>query len=146
MYEDLKATFKFEYDARPEADEDEKNRWVELIDIATSNPNLIPAMNMSGWDFNIGEAFKKVVSASGTTDSEKVLTEIKSDEMMGGVAVDEMGNSVDAVEGEVMPQEDELTVTMEEYGVDQDIAQRIIQARSEGFQEEEIVKFLQGGN
>lgn len=149
IYEDIKATFKFEYDARPEADDEEKNRWLELIDIATSNPNIIPAMEMSGWRFDLGEAFKKVVTASGTTDSEKVLTKIEPEEGM----TDEFGNPVDPManpmanpmgQAPLPTGEDELQVTMEEYGVDQNVAQTIMQARSEGFVEEEIMAFLQG--
>ncbi len=148
IYEDLKATFNFEYDARPEADEEEKNRWLELIDIATSNPNVIPALEMSGWKFDLGEAFKKVINASGTKDSEKVLTQIDTEEM--GAIDPATGMPVDPaqMEGEVpvAPQgEDELSVTMEEYGVDEGVAQTIMQARSEGFAEEEILSFLQGG-
>lgn len=164
MYEDIKSTFKFEYDARPEADEDEKNRWLELIDIATSNPNIIPAMEQSGWRFNLGEAFKKVVNASGTADSEKVLTQISPEEMMQQQAqqVDpETGMPLDpAMQGQPMPEqmppemmqpemaqpqgEDELQVTMEEYGVAPEVAQAIMQARSQGFAEEEILAYLKG--
>lgn len=158
LYDDLKATFKFEYDPRPEADDEEKNRWLELIDIATSNPNIIPAMEMSGWRFDLGEAFKKVVNASGTTDSEKVLTKIDQNAGM----VDETGNPIDPSMQDPMMQEeamgmpetqpqqletgeDELQVTMEEYGVDQNVAQTIMQARSEGFDETEIMAYLKGG-
>jgi hypothetical protein len=163
MYEDLKDTFKFEYDAAPEADDEEKNRWLELIDIATSNPNVIPALEMSGWRFDLGEAFKKVINASGTQDSEKVLVKIEADgasaidpmtglpmedPMMGGLPP-EQGQ---LPEGQLPPElaqvpemgESELQVTMEEYGVDEQIAQTIMQARSEGFEEDEIIAFLQG--
>lgn len=151
IYEDIKDTFKFEYDPRPETDEDEKNRWLELIDIATSNPNLLPQMEMSGWKFDLGEAFKKVVSASGTTNSDKVLTQIQPEDMPTN-EVNEMGNPIEQpVEGGLAEQgaevpEDELQVTMEEYEVPEDVARTIMQARSEGFQEEEIMTFLKGGN
>lgn len=160
IYEDIKATFNFEYDARPEADDEEKNRWLELIDIATSNPNIIPAMEQSGWRFNLGEAFKKVVNASGTADSEKVLTQISPDEMMQeqmpGQVDPQTGMPMQQPMGEepmgmpetqdpAMEQEDELQVTMEEYGIDQNTAMAVIQARKQGFDEQEIVQYLQGG-
>lgn len=157
MYEEVKAEFKFEYDARPEADEDEKNRWLELIDIATSNPNIIPAMEQSGWRFSLGEAFKKVVNASGTADSEKVLTQISPEEMMQSGQVDANGQPLNMPglpqeEAPGMPEnqppsmenEDELQVTMEEYGIDEQTAQAVLQARQQGFEEEEIVNYLQG--
>lgn len=163
LYEDIKAKFKFEYDARPEADEDEKNRWLELIDIATSNPNIIPAMEQSGWRFNLGEAFKKVVNASGTADSEKVLTQISPEEMMqaqqqpqvgpNGIPLDPAMQGTQGQPGQEMPleqpqngQEDELQVTMEEYGVDENTAMAIVTARQQGFDEAEIVQYLQGAN
>ena len=83
LYDELRETFKFEYDARPESDDDEKNRWLELIDIATSNPNVIPAVQASGYDFNIGEAFKKVISASGADGWDKVLVKIDPEQQVG---------------------------------------------------------------
>jgi len=158
LYEDVKAEFKFEYDARPEADEDEKNRWLELIDIATSNPNIIPAMEQSGWRFSLGEAFKKVVNASGTADSEKVLTQISPDEMMQmqqqqvGPDGMPMQPGMEGQPGQEMPleqpqngQEDELSVTVDEYGVDEETAMAIIEARRQGFSEEEVLTYLSRG-
>lgn len=159
IYDDLKATFKFAYDPRPQTDEDEKNRTLELIDIATSNPNVLPALEMGGDRFNLGEAFRRVVSASGAKDADKLITKIEPEAMAG--QVDEMGNPIDPMQAGMqdpmaqgMPPEmgeaplptgeDELQVTMEEYGVDENVAQTIMQARAEGFQEEEIMQFLQG--
>ena len=43
-----------------------------------------------------------------------------------------------------MENEDELQVTMEEYGIDEQTAQAVLQARQQGFEEEEIVNYLQG--
>lgn len=165
IYEDVKDTYKFEFDPRPETDEDEKNRWLELIDISTSNPNVLPALEMSGWKFDLGEAFKKVINASGTTDSDKVLVKITPEEMNGipqvdpatGMPIDQGSlppeQSLEQPGGQLPPElaeqpqmgEDELQVTMEEYGVDEQTARTIMQARSEGFDETEIMAFLQGG-
>jgi hypothetical protein len=150
LYDELKTTFKFEFDPRPEADEDEKTRWLELIDIATSNPNVLPAVQMSGYDFNLGEAFKKVITASGASDTDKVLTKIEADQ----TSVDEFGNPLpveegppQAMEAQGDPESDELSVTMQEYGIDENEAMAVVEARRKGFQEEEIVQFLtQGGN
>lgn len=162
MYEELKDTFTFEYDPRPEADEDEKNRWLELIDIATSNPNVLPAVEMSGYRFNIGEAFKKVISASGADEWEKVLVQIDPEELVNSDQ-EQLGPDGLPIQGlppegmqpqpgmEMAPEvpqnqpEDELTVTMQEYGVEEDIATAIIAARRNGFEEEEIAAFLTRG-
>ena len=183
-------TFKFEFDPRPEADEDEKNRWVELIDIATSNPNVIPAMAESGYEFNLGEAFKKVIAASGADSWDKVLVELSPEEqeqakmqqqiqqIMQEQGVDEqtatamvqqqMGGGEEEmlpeeelppdeqmpIEGEVMeeplPQDqqaiiEELQATMQEYDLDEEAAGAVLRARREGYDEEEIVRFLMKG-
>lgn len=132
LYEELRGKFKFEFDPRPEADQDEKNRWLELIDIATSNPNVLPAIEQSGYRFNLGEAFKKVLGASGADQWEKVLDEISPEEI-------------------VPPQDqaqlnDELSATMQQYGIGEDVATAVLAARQQGYSEEEILNFLQGGD
>jgi len=162
LYEDLKDTFKFEYDAAPEADDEEKARWLELIDIATSNPNVMPALEMSGWKFDLGEAMKKVIAASGADGWEKVLVKIDPEnQAMGGI---------DPLTGEPLPQEaqmggemlppeemtspealqwpeapqDDIQLIMSTYGVDEPTAAAISAARARGFEEAEIINFLQG--
>lgn len=132
LYEELRGKFKFEFDPRPESDQDEKNRWLELIDIATSNPNVLPAIEQSGYRFNLGEAFKKVLGASGADQWEKVLDEISPEEI-------------------VPPQDqaqlnDELSATMQQYGIGEDVATAVLAARQQGYSEEEILNFLQGGD
>lgn len=164
LYEQLKSTYKFEFDPRPEADEDEKSRWLELIDIATSNPNVLPAVQMSGYEFNLGEAFKKVISASGADGWDKVLVKIDPEQQgdidpatgmpmqpQGQPEMQEAPQEQVMDQGPEMPEQqeqvdpqvaDELQVTMQEYGVDESVAQAIMQARRQGFSEEEVVKYL----
>lgn len=191
MYEELKGTFKFEYDPRPEADEDDKNRWLEIIDMYSANPTLEPTMQQDGWKFNLGEAFKKVINASGASDSEKVLVQIDPEEQMNGeTPLDENGEPipqdpnmqgqpqqppVDPMQEQALQQSDEkhqmdmqakqvdlqakqqklqpeqpqmspegeeLQVTMQEYGLDENMAKAVMEARRQGFEEEEIVKYL----
>ena len=114
------------------AQDEKKNRWLELIDIATSNPNVLPAIEQSGYRFNLGEAFKKVLGASGADQWEKVLDEISPEEI-------------------VPPQDqaqlnDELSATMQQYGIGEDVATAVLAARQQGYSEEEILNFLQGGD
>lgn len=111
-------TFKFEFDPRPEADEDEKNRWVELIDIATSNPNVIPAMAESGYEFNLGEAFKKVIAASGADSWDKVLVELSPEEQ------------------EQAKMQQQIQQIMQEQGVDEQTATAMVQQQMGGGEEE----------
>lgn len=168
QYEQLQDTFKFKYDPRPEADEDEKERWLELVDIATSNPNLIPALEQSGWRFNLGEAFKRVIGASGAQDWEKVLTPITAEEqaMAQQQQMMQEGQMQPDMQGEQpmdpqMAQEpmqqpmptdwndqmqQELEVTMQEYGVPEDAAKVVMMARRMDYPEEEIAAYLTGGN
>lgn len=168
LYEELRETFKFEYDARPEADDNEKNRWLELIDIATSNPNVLPAVQASGYDFNLGEAFKKVISASGADGWDKVLVALEPDQMAGaidpmtGMPINPGQGGIDPLTGqpqlpEAMPQEipqapvdtevadneGELLQIIDAYGVDENTAMAVLQARRSGFSEEEILDFLE---
>lgn len=158
---------------------------LELIDIATSNPNIIPAMQQSGYEFNLGEAFMKVINASGTTNADKILTKLNPEDQQAMGVDPATGQPIGQPQGqpqgtdpqveqkmqqsdekhqldmqiksqklqpqgqpapEAMPQgEDELQVTMEEYGVDENVAGAIMQARAQGFDEAEIMAFLNGG-
>lgn len=165
IYEELQDTFKFEFDPRPEADEDDKNRWVELINIATSNPNLIPAMQASGYEFNLGEAFKKVIAASGADGWDKVLVELNPEDMAAQQMPGEMPQEGMEQPTEQMqdpqepievpeqppatPEQDQevLQAIMAEYGVDEGGAMAVIEAERQGFSPEEIADFLnrQGG-
>jgi hypothetical protein len=135
MYDEIRSTFKFEFDPRPEADEDEKNRWLELIDISTSNPNVLPALQMSGYNFDLGEAYKKVITASGADGWDKVLVKQEPQQQGFGMQGEPQG----------APDEDELQVTMQEYGVDEQTAMAVMQARREGIEEELIIKYLRDG-
>lgn len=158
-YDDLRDTFTFEFDSRPEADDEEKNRWLELIDIATSNPNLIPAMQASGYEFNIGEAFKRVISASGANEWEKVLVKIDPEQMAQtdpatGMPVEQMGElPQEMLQGqpelspelpaELPPQVNpEIQDVMDLYDIDESMASAVLEARNSGFDEAEILEFL----
>jgi hypothetical protein len=145
-------------------------------------------MEQDGWRFNTGEAFKKVINASGTTDSEKVLVPIDPEEQMNAESpLDENGEPIpqdpgmqqppvdpmtqqkmqqsdekhqmdmqakqmqlDGKQQQMQPQQDqsneELQVTMQEYGVPEEIARAVMEARRRGYEEEEIVKFLKDGS
>ena len=165
FYDDLKDTFQFEYDPRPEADDNEKNRWLELIDIVTSNPNVMPALETSGWRFDLGEAFKKVMAASGADGWDKVLVQIDPEQLGGGIDP-VTGRPIDPMQADQtqgLPAEQsaelmepaleaevpgggtpdaELQDVMDMYDVDQDTAMAVTEARRQGFEEAEILEFL----
>lgn len=161
IYEDIKDTFKFEFDPRPEADEDDKNRWVELINTATSNPNIIPSLQMKGWDLDIGEMFKKVIAASGADGWDKVLVKMAPEDGSAGAIDPETGLPIDpatgmpvdpnapAQEGGAPEQDpavaDKVQQIMDGFGVDENTAMAVIAAKEQGFGEDEIINYLQGG-
>lgn len=159
LYEDIKDTFQFEYDPRPEANDEEKNRWLELISIATENPNVLPALQAQGWNFDLGEAFKKVITASGADGWDKVLVKFEPEQM----APDEMAGEPEAempeemmqempmgepIEGEVIEEplmetvDPELEDVMDMYDIDEAAAMAVLEARRQGFEEAEILEFL----
>lgn len=125
IYDEIKDTFKFEFDARPEADENEKGRWVEILDIVASNPNIIPMVQQSGYNLDLGEIFKKILTNSGADGWDKVL-----------MKVDPEQNSVG---DEGLPQ---IQQAMEQYGVDENTATFIVDAMSRGYTQEDITKYL----
>ena len=154
-YDELKDTFKFEYDAAPESNDEEKNRWIELIDIVTSNPNILPALQASGWQFDLGEAIKRVISASGADGWEKVLIQLdpereaQVDPLTGQPVMnpEEMGGPGEMASPQPLQApgqgQDELTTIMDTYQVDEPTAQAVQAARAQGFDEAEIIDFLQ---
>ena len=156
MYEDIKDTFTFEYDPRPETDQDEKAKWLELLDIYASDPNMDSKLIASGYEFNVGEAFKKVVSASGIDGLDKVLVKLSEEEVQQrmlatqGVQPEISGATEglppEMVQGAEPAQPDiSLEETMAMYGVDENVAMAVMEARRQGYAEEEILKNL-GGN
>lgn len=165
MYDDMRGTYKFEYDPRPQSDEEEKGRWLELIGIATSNPNIIPAVEQSGFRFNLGEAFKRVISNSGTKDADKVLVPIDPEEQLGMDMNQDMqdpnaeplmtGDPMQAPEqpmqqlqGEPAPQEIQALAQqlMQENGLDEGTAMFVAHASLAGVPEEEILAKIGASN
>ena len=131
----MRETFEFKYDPRPETDDEEKNRWLELVDIISSNPNILPTIQQSGYDFNMGEALKKVISASGASGWDKVLTKLKPEGQPGQPGQPSQGGQ---------EEQGELEQTMSMYGIDENTAQAVVEARRQGFKEEEILDYLRG--
>lgn len=154
IYEDIKDTVTFKYDPRPEADEADKNRWVEILDILASNPTIIPQLQAEGYSLSVGEVFKKIISSSGASDWEKVLVQKTPEEIQNEQTQEQM--SPESIEQhEQIPEqpiqepaqqsvgEIDLQTTMAMYGVDEDMAKLIMTARQSGFSEEEIANTLE---
>lgn len=135
LYEDLQDVYKFEFDPRPESDEAEKARWLEIIDIYASNPNLGPLLEQSGYRFDLGEAFKRVIGASGASDIDKVLVKIEPESE--GTGEGGTGGYDPAM----------IEQVMQEFGInDPEVAKTIILAREKGYPEEFIINAIVNNN
>jgi hypothetical protein len=150
LYDEIRDTFKFEYDPRPETDDAEKNRNIELLDIITSNPNIIPAIQQSGYKVDLGEIVKNIITSSGAERADKVLVKMIPEDVAGSTngGVDANGKPIVTAQdttGGTTGGADDIQATMQQYGVDENVAKAIVTARQQGFSEDEIVNFLQGG-
>lgn len=145
-YDELKDTFKFEFDPRPESDEEEKARWIEILDIVASNPNIIPMLQQSGYELDLGEVFKKIVTNSGAQGWEKVLVKLDPEKLAMGAGQGGDPNDPNAALPAAAEHEDPALIqdAMKRYGVNEQAAQAIIQAINQGYSEEEILSFLEG--
>ena len=157
LYDEIRDTFKFEFDPRPKTDEDEKNRWIEVLDIVTSNPNIIPMLQQTGYELDLGEVFKKIIANSGAEDWDKVLIKLEPDQSAidptTGMPIS--GGAVDPVTGQpVQPNATDtsganpddpqhIQAIMDEYGLSQEIAQTVLLAIQKGYPEDLIIKSLQ---
>lgn len=152
LYDEIRDTFKFEFDARPEADDSEKARWVEILDIVASNPNILPMLQQSGYKLELGEVFKKILTNSGADGWDKVLIKLDPEKAgVGGQIDPTTGLPIDptqdpnAIGGEVdhnQSDSNEVQQIMEQYGVDEGTAIFMIQAEAKGYQPEEILNYL----
>lgn len=134
LYDEIRDTFKFEFDPRPEADEAEKARWQELLDIITSNPNAIPMIEQSGYQLDLGEMVKKIIAASGADGWDKVL--IKIDPEQEAMATGEQGATDPNM----------IQMIMEQYGADEETAMRAAQqatmAAQNGYDPQEVIAYI----
>lgn len=173
LYDEIRDTFQFEFNARPETDENEKSRWIEILDIVSSNPNIIPMLLQSGYKLDLGEVFKKIITNSGADGWDKVLIKLEPEKVAGAVdpatgqpinqpvdppgipiqgATDGLGGQpdpTDPMSGEtdmsgVNPDDPEhIQAIMDDTGLPEDVAKTILFAMSKGYSEQEIVQALQ---
>lgn len=122
-------------------------------------------IQQAGYNVNLGELFKGIITASGLSNWEKIL--VKTDPQaqanpMMNPAMNPMANPM-AQMPQAMPQAvpqampqmaqqetpqidpDELKATMETYQIDAPTAETVIVARRLGYDEKEIATYLRGG-
>jgi hypothetical protein len=48
-----------------------------MLDLVMKNPGIIQAMQQEGYEFKVGEAFKRIIANSGIQDWDKIVVELK---------------------------------------------------------------------
>lgn len=167
--------FEIDADSNQDAENAaEKEKLIEAVTIAAQDPTLDQALAMSGKRLDRGELWTRVFNKLGLEDVDKIIVQISPEEM-GAMQQEQMMAEEQALQPEMgiepaleaqMPQEGleeaaapipdedpdvtelqmELAQTMEQYGVDQQQAALIMQARRQGASEEAVAAYLtQGG-
>lgn len=172
IWDNTRATFDFELDT--DEDDDARNAadkesLTEIMAITAQDPNIDAELAQAGFRLNRGELYKSILTKNKLKNIDKILEQVDPEEMaaMGGVPGEA---PVDPAMGAEMPQEGlgeavgapveppveeedpditelktELALTMQTYGVDQQQAALIMQARRQGADEETIATYLQNG-
>lgn len=167
VWENMRGKFEFEVDADSsiaKSDEEQHAKIMEAITLFAERPELAQMLQMTGWKVDLGELVKRDLMTLGIKDWEKVLTQVTPEDMQAQMGQEMAGQP--PVGGEQLPPEDmpleeapmqapvdeadpdvavmqqELAMTMEQYQTDQQTAAVIMQARREGFGEEEIADYL----
>jgi hypothetical protein len=132
IYPEIRDTFKFEYDPRPESDDDQKARWQDIFELVISNPNAIPMVEASGCKVDLGEMLKKIISNSGAEGADKVLVKIDPEKEANGNESAATGN----------PTPEQITEIANEYQVDQTGAILLAYLHNNGYSDEVIDQAL----
>lgn len=152
LWDEARATFSFEMDADDNkmAEEAEKiDSMVKALELRAADPNFDMAMQTSGYQFNLGEAYFTLMKL--ITKNDKIVQEISAEEKQ--MAEQEQMMQAEAEQMQAMgaegeqPQEqgvsDEeaqanLEAVMAEYGVDQQTAAEALMMEEEGADPEQV--------
>lgn len=153
LWDEARAMFTFEMDAddSKQAEEAEKiESMVKALELRAADPNFDMAMQMSGYQFNLGEAYFTLMKL--ITKNDKIVEEISAEEkqmaeqeQMMQAEAEMQAQGMGGAEGEQASQisEEEAQANMEavmaEYGVDQQTAAEALMMEEEG-EDPEVVK------
>jgi hypothetical protein len=147
LWDDARATFKFEMEADDSkaAEEAEKiESMVKALELRAADPNFDMSMQMSGYKFNLGEAYFTLMKL--ITKNDKIVEEISAEEKMQ--VEEQMAMQAEAEQMGGMEQPEPLSdeeaqanieAVMAEYGVDQQTAAEALMLEEEG-EDPEAVK------
>lgn len=162
IWDEVRTTFKFEMEAEEDknkADDQEVENMVRALELRSSDPNFDMAMQLSGYKFNLGEAYYTLMKK--ITKNDKIVEEISPEEMqeqemqqqamaeqgMVDPGMSEQGATDPGVpqEGTTTPEQAQINVeaVMQEYGVDESTAAEMLMLEEEGTDPAEIQQALQ---
>lgn len=151
VWDEARATFSFEMEAEDNKDAEEAEKidsMVKALELRAADPNFDTAMQMSGYQFNLGEAYYTLMKL--ITKNDKIVEEISAEDKAmleqgmsqvdpaTGMPVDPSTTGEQAVAQSepqgVDPETAQANVqaVMEEYGVDQQTAAEALMLEEEG--------------
>lgn len=149
LWDEVRSTFTFEMDAdedKNKANEEKITSMTQALELRASDPNFDAAMQMSGYKFNIGEAYATLMKM--ITRNDKIVEEISAEEkamMDEGMQADAQGMVNAAADAGVSPEQAQANVeaVMAEYGVDQETAAEALMLEEEGVPIPQIQQAIQ---
>ncbi len=161
LWDEVRSTFTFKLEAEEDqklADEQEVENMVRALELRSADPNFDMAMQMSGYKFNLGEAYYTLMKK--ITKNDKIVEEISAEDkamMEQGMMGDPMAQGmVDPTQDPAMAQEQpvaqsidpetaqaNIEAVMAEHGIDQNTAVEALMMEEEGESPEVILQAIQ---
>lgn len=156
LWDETRATFKFEMDAedsKQAGDDEEVANIIKALELRASDPNFDMAMEMSGYRFNLGEAFATLMKK--LTKNDKIVQEISPEDMEAMqqeqmMAEQGMGQEAPMAEEQAVAQsvdpetaQANIEAVMAGYGIDQNDAAEALMMEEEGEDPQVIAEAIQ---
>ena len=157
IWDEARATFNFKVDAEDDKAKDEATRLEGLLKVMEyigADPTITEELAMAGKKLNKGELFGSVIGL--LTDNDKIIVDMDPEEQAGveaeqmmaeqamqqGAMQPEMGQEI-PVAPNMAPQQDPVSLTMQEFGVDEATANAMLKLDADGFSLDEILASLE---
>lgn len=158
LWDEVRANFDFEIDPDDDKAKDDEKRLeglMKVLELKATDPTLEQSLMMAGKKLNVGELMGSIIALS--TDNDKILEDITPEEqqnmeqeqMMPQQATDPtMEQPMEAEEPmpeaqEPQPQNPEVELLMQAYGVSEGTAQAMLEAEAQGYSQDEILSAVQ---
>lgn len=149
LWDEVRSTFRFEMDAeedKKQIDEEKQKSLISALELRASDPNFDAAMQMSGYKFNLGEAYYTLMKM--ITKNDKIVEEISAEErdMMNQAMQANPQEAVNAAANvAVTPEQAQMNVeaVMQEFGIDQETAAEALMMEEQGTPPEQVIQAIQ---